>query len=147
MITNMKTKIFSIAALGLTMLGLTSCGEDFLEVSSKTEGTTGNFYASEAAASRALIGCYDGWQRTVSDGPTFAFHYLSELLSDECFGGTGNNDARNSAVVDRFDMGEDNSQQNLHNTLWTSYYAAIYRCNELIKYEEQIEWKVFNVLQ
>ena len=106
----MKTKILSIAALGLLSVGLTSCGNDFLEVSSKTEGTTGNFYSNEAAANRALIGCYDGWQRTVSDGPTFAFHYLSELLSDECFGGTGANDARNSAVVDRFDMNEDNSQ-------------------------------------
>jgi hypothetical protein len=140
MITNMKTKILSIAALGLLSLTLTSCGEDFLEVSSKTEGTTGNFYNNEAAASRALIGCYDGWQRTVSNGPTFAFHYLSELLSDECFGGTGNADARNSAVVDRFDMGEDNSQMNLHNTLWESYYAAIYRVNELIAHESTISW-------
>ena len=136
----MKTKILSIAALGLMSLTLTSCGEDFLEVSSKTEGTTGNFYSNEAAVSRALIGCYDGWQRTVSNGPTFAFHYLSELLSDECFGGTGNADARNSAVVDRFDMGEDNSQQNLHNTLWESYYAAIYRVNELIARSERIAW-------
>lgn len=121
-------------------LTLTSCGEDFLEVSSKTEGTTGNFYNNEAAASRALIGCYDGWQRTVSNGPTFSFHYLSELMSDECFGGTGNADARNSAVVDRFDMGEDNSQTNLHNTLWESYYAAIYLVNELIAHESTIIW-------
>ena len=136
----MKTKILSIAALGLLSVGLTSCGNDFLEVSSKTEGTTGNFYSNEAAANRALIGCYDGWQRTVSNGPTFAFHYLSELLSDECFGGTGNADARNSAVVDRFDMGEDNSQQNLHNTLWESYYAAIYRVNELLTRSEGISW-------
>lgn len=134
------TTLFSIAALGLMSLTLTSCGEDFLEVSSKTEGTTGNFYNNEAAASRALIGCYDGWQRTVSNGPTFAFHYLSELLSDECFGGTGNADARNSAVVDRFDIGEDNSQMNLHNTLWESYYAAIYRVNELIAHEGTIAW-------
>ena len=140
MITNMKTKILSIAALGLLTLTMSSCGEDFLEVSSKTEGTTGNFYSNEAAANRALIGCYDGWQRTVSDGPTFAFHYLSELLSDECFGGTGNADPRNSAVVDRFDMGEDNSQQNLHNTLWKSYYAAIYRVNELLQRAEGIAW-------
>ena len=138
--TNMKTKIFSIAALGMLTLGMTSCGNDFLEVSSKTEGTTGNFYANEAAASRALIGCYDGWQRTVSNGPTFAFHYLSELLADECFGGTGANDARNTAVVDRFDMAEDNSQENLHNTLWTSYYAAIYRVNELLSRTEGITW-------
>lgn len=126
--------------MGLLTLGLTSCGEDFLDVQSKTEGTTGNFYTSESAASRALIGCYDGWQRTVSNGPTFAFHYLSELCSDECFGGTGNNDARNSAVVDRFDIGEDNSQQNLHNTLWESYYAAIYRVNQLIVKENEIAW-------
>jgi len=61
-------------------------------------------------------------------------------LSDECFGGTGANDARNSAVVDRFDMGEDNSQVDLHNTLWESYYAAIYRCNELIQHEDGITW-------
>ncbi len=136
----MKTKIFSIAALGLLAMGMTSCGEKYLEVQSKTEGTTGNYYSSESAAERALIGCYDGWQRTVSDGPTFAFLYLSELLSDECFGGTGNNDARNSAVVDRFDMSQDNSQTNLHNQLWISYYAAIYRCNQLIQSAEGITW-------
>ena len=136
----MKTKILSIAALGLLSVGLTSCGNDFLEVSSKTEGTTGNFYSNEAAANRALIGCYDGWQRTVSDGPTFAFHYLSELLSDECFGGTGANDVRNSAVVDRFDMNEDNSQENLHNQLWIAYYQAIYRVNELLSKTEGISW-------
>lgn len=136
----MKTKIFSLVAMGVFALGMTSCGNDFLEVSSKTEGTTGNFYANEAALSRALIGCYDGWQRTVSNGPTFAFHYLSELLSDQCMGGTGANDARNSAVVDRFDMAEDNSQENLHNTLWTSYYAAIYRVNELLTRSEGITW-------
>ena len=124
--------------MGLATIGLVSCGESFLETQSKTEGTTGNYYTSESAASRALIGCYDGWQRTVSDGPTFAFHYLSELCADECFGGTGNNDARNSAVVDRFDMSEDNSQQNLHNTLWTSYYNAIYRVNQLILSSDQI---------
>jgi hypothetical protein len=140
MITNMKTKILSIAALGLLSVGLTSCGNDFLEVSSKTEGTTGNFYSNEAAANRALIGCYDGWQRTVSEGPTFTFHYLSELLSDECFGGTGATDARNSAVVDRFDMNEDNSQQNLHNQLWISYYQAIYRVNELLSRTKGITW-------
>ena len=136
----MKNKILSLAATALLSLGLASCGESFLDVSSKTEGYTDSYYTNESAAQRALIGCYDGWQRTVSNGPTFAFHFLSELLSDECFGGTGNNDVRNSAVVDRFDMAEDNSQQNLHNTLWESYYAAIYRVNQLLVKENEIQW-------
>lgn len=29
----------------------------------------------------------------------------------------------------------------MHNTLWTSYYAAIFRCNEFIDKGEGIEWK------
>ena len=37
-------------------------------------------------------------------------------------------------------MSEDNSQQNLHNTLWESYYQAIYRCNELIQHEQVTSW-------
>ena len=136
----MKTKIFSIAASSLLTLGLTSCGEDFLEVQSKTEGTTGNYYTSESALSRALVGCYDAWQCTVSNGPVFTLLFMSDLLGDECFGGTGNSDARNSQVVDRFDISEDNSQVDLHNTLWTSYYEAIYTTNELIQHENEVAW-------
>jgi hypothetical protein len=30
---------------------------------------------------------------------------------------------------------------NLYESDWARYYQGIYRCNELIKYEEQIEWK------
>ena len=56
----MKTTIFNIAALGLLSFGLVSCGESFLDVSSKTETTTGNYYKTETDAARALIGCYDG---------------------------------------------------------------------------------------
>ena len=119
---------------------LTSCGDSFLDVTSKTETTTGNYYKSETDAARALIGCYDGWQCTVSSGPTFSFHYASELMGDACFGGTGANDARNSQVMDRFDINQDPSQVNLHNGLWDYYYKAIYRVNELLSHEEEITW-------
>jgi len=136
----MKTYIYNIVALGLLALGMTACSESFLETSSKTESTTDNYFQTETDAYRAVIGCYDGWQCTVSYGPTFSFHYLSELLSDECFGGTGNADSRNTQVLDRFDIGQDNSQTNLFNDLWTYYYQAIYRCNELISHENDINW-------
>jgi len=76
----------------------------------------------------------------VSHGPTFCFQYLTELLSDECLGGTGANDARNSQVVDRWDINQDPSQVDLYNNLWGYYYEAIYRCNELLSHEDQISW-------
>ena len=78
----MKTKIFTIAATALLSLGVTSCGNDFLDVSSKTETSTGNYYKNQSDADRALIGCYDGWQGTVSLGPTFTFQMAAEYMSD-----------------------------------------------------------------
>lgn len=136
----MKSKILNIAALGLIMIGTASCGDSWLEVESKTESTTDNYFKTESDAARALIGCYDGWQCTVSNGPTFSLHYLTELLGDQCLGGTGANDARNSQVVDRWDIAQDPSQVNLFNDLWSYYYQAIYRCNELLSHEDQIAW-------
>ena len=136
----MKKNILKTVALGLLTLGIASCSSDFLDTESKTDTTTGNYFKTETDAARALIGCYDGWQCTVSHGPTFCFLYLSELLSDECYGGTGANDARNSQVVDRFSINEDPSQVDLFNNLWQYYYEAIYRCNELISHENDIAW-------
>ena len=136
----MKTKIFTIAATALLSLGLTACGNDCLDVSSKTETSTGNYYKSQNDADRALIGCYDGWQGTVSLGPTFTFQMAAEYMSDECFGGTGANDGRNSQVVDRFDISQDASQTNIYNDLWEYYYKAIYNCNELLLKTQGTQW-------
>ena len=61
----MKFKL-NILALGLFSLGLASCTDSFLDVESKTESSTGNYYKTESDAYRALVGCYDGWQCTTS---------------------------------------------------------------------------------
>ena len=132
-----KIAFLSILAIG----GLASCSDSWLDVASKTESNSDNFYKTEEDGLRALYACYDGWQRTVSDGPSFSVYQLTETMSDECFGGTGNNDGRNTQILDRFDMNESPSYTDMHNTLWKSYYAAIFRCNEFIDKGEGIEWK------
>ena len=132
-----KIAVLSILAIG----GLASCSDSWLNVASKTESNSDNFYKTEEDGLRALYACYDGWQRTVSDGPSFSVYQLTETMSDECFGGTGNNDGRNTQILDRFDMNESPSYTDMHNTLWKSYYAAIFRCNEFIDKGEGIEWK------
>lgn len=60
-----KFKLYMLG-LGLASMGLASCTAGFLDVESKTESTTDNFYRTESDAWRALIGCYDGWQCTSS---------------------------------------------------------------------------------
>lgn len=133
-----KFKLYMLG-LGLASMGLASCTAGFLDVESKTESTTDNFYRTESDAWRALIGCYDGWQCTSSSAGC-AFYFASEVMADECFAGMGNNDARNYQVLDRFDVNQSPSDMNILETEWTNYYAAVYRCNELLAHESQIAW-------
>lgn len=133
-----KFKLYMLG-LGLASMGLASCTAGFLDVESKTESTTDNFYRTESDAWRALIGCYDGWQCTSSSAGC-AFYFASEVMADECFAGMGNKDARNYQVLDRFDVNQSPSDMNILETEWTNYYAAVYRCNELLAHESQIAW-------
>ena len=121
--------------------GLTSCSDSWLDVESKTESNTGNFYRTQDDAESALIGCYSAWRRTNSYG-TWGFYMCSTLMSDECFAGTGVADTPDYSVVDRFDQSRYAAGTSLLESAWDSYYKCIYRCNELIRYDEngQIEW-------
>ena len=134
---------YNILVLGVTAFaGMTTvaCSESFLDVSSKTESNTENFYKSEKDAWRALIGCYDGW-RQISSNPGKGFYLASTIMSDETYGGTGVPDLRDHQVVDRFDISQSPSDLNMYLQDWKSYYAGVYRCNELITRESQIVWE------
>lgn len=124
---------FNILVLGALGLGfLSSCSENFLDVESKTSLSDQTFYKTQADAEMALIGCYDGYQCTTSNGG-FSFYIASEILSDNCFGGTGNADGRNHQVVDRFDKAQSPSDNNIFNDTWSNYYKGIFRCNTLLQ--------------
>ncbi|MDE6453035.1 MAG: RagB/SusD family nutrient uptake outer membrane protein [Muribaculaceae bacterium] len=132
---------YSIISAGIAAMGLMTgaCADSFLDVSSKTESNTENFYKTEGDAWRALIGCYDGW-RQISSNPGVGFYVASTILSDECYGATGQGDDYKYQIIDGFDLGKDASQQDLYLQDWKVYYAGVYRCNELCVHEDQINW-------
>ena len=135
-----------IAGLFFFMLGVVSCSDSFLDIESKTESTTGTSYKNERDAWRALIGCYDGWRQT-SSAMQVGFYLASETMGYECFGGTGNADGRGYQAIDRFDISQAPSDLNIYEGDWKNYYAAVYRCNELISREEDITWNETNSKQ
>ncbi len=137
----MNKKKQNIIAVGILclILGTASCSDGFLDVESKTESTTGTSYKNERDAWRALIGCYDGWRQT-SSNVQIGFYLGTEIMSYECFGGTGNADGRGYQAIDRFDISQSPADLNMYENDWKNYYAAVYRCNELISREEQIVW-------
>jgi starch-binding outer membrane protein, SusD/RagB family len=122
-------KLYTIA-LGIT-IALAACTDDFLDTEAQSEVLDNNFYKTVADAEMALIGCYDGYQRTSSNG-NLSFYVTSEVLSDNTFGGTGNTDGRGYQLLDRFDPTQSPSDNNMFNGTWTDYYAGIFRCNMLL---------------
>lgn len=135
----MKKIKLNILIAGLSLGLLYSCSDSFLDTSSKVDVTDENFYKTIADAEMALVGCYDGFQITTSNG-NLAFYVVSEILSDNCFGGTGNTDGRAYQLLDRFDMSQSPSDNNIFNGTWTDYYAGIFRCNTLLTKLDDIDF-------
>lgn len=133
-----KIKLYMIL-FGALGMGLFSCSDSFLDVEPETSIFDQNYYKTVDDFEMALVGCYDGFQRTTSDG-SLSFYVTSEVLSDNCFGGTGNTDGRGYQALDRFDISQSPSDNNLFNNTWGDYYAGIFRCNTLLTKMEQIDW-------
>lgn len=127
--------IFS-AAIGIL---LTTACSDFLDSNPITSLVESNYYKTEADAGTALVGCYDGlqniWVKNDHTPPV-----TSNIMSDECFGGTGTGDGFGFQLIDEFDLDRSPSDVNMYNSVWASKYKALYRCNMLLSKLDQIEW-------
>jgi hypothetical protein len=122
----------------LSLLCLSSCS---LETEPITQQTDTNFYKTTADANSALVGCYDGLQVATGASGGVGIPVLSEVMSDDCFGGTGASDGYNYALIDEFDPSRSPSDVDLLNNNWIAYYKAIYRCNVFLMKMDQIDWK------
>lgn len=133
----MKTRhIFLTGTMALSAFAVTSCS---LDTESMTQQNDETAYRNLEAAELALVGCYDGWQRTISSEDVGIF-MLAEFASDQAHGGLGLSDAKNNNAIDQFDLSVAPSYNNLFNADWTNYYNAIFRCNKIIANEDVTDW-------
>jgi len=132
-----KMKNTYIYLLFIGLFSLSSCS---LDTEPLTQLTDTNFYANTDDAYSALVGCYDGLQVATGGIGGLSFPVASEVMSDDCFGGTGNSDGYNFAAVDEFDITRSPSDVDLLNNNWVAYYKALYRCNVFLSKMDQIDW-------
>lgn len=122
----------------LTTYTFSACTKGWLDTNPITDLTEENFYANPSDAYTALVGCYDGLQIIWAEGVSLPV--AAEVLSDNCFGGTGNADGFGYQMLDEFDRLRSPADQNIFGPNWEAYYQAIYRCNMLIGKMDDIEW-------
>ncbi|MGV3766056.1 MAG: RagB/SusD family nutrient uptake outer membrane protein [Chitinophagaceae bacterium] len=123
----------------IAMLLMAACKKSFLDTEDVTIATEQNFYKTPDDAWKALVGVYDGLQRSVGTGGA-SLIVAAEVMSDNAFGGGGNADGFGFQLIDEFDKDRSPSDQNMYADLWASYYRTIYRANMLLSKLDQVNW-------
>ncbi len=114
----------------LMILIATSC-EKYLDVSPYNRKVVGNFYKTPEDGLEALTAAYDVLQWGYYDHIIL----MSEISSDNCYGGGGSSDDQRLQNWDDFVVTVFSNDEP-----WEKYYTGIYRVNVLLQNIDDIEW-------
>lgn len=124
-------KILSIFTILIAFAGLTGC-EDFLDTENLTKKDTTNYPKTSDDADQLLTGVYSMLGRAEPLGFTY---FISEIMSDNCFGG-GDQADKSCKAMDQFKK----SSEDMFRWTWRGRYMGIYRANFLMQALDELEW-------
>lgn len=124
-------KLISIFTIFLAFACLTGC-EDFLDTENLTKKDTSNYPQTASDADQLLVGVYSMLGRAEPLGFTY---FISEIMSDNCFGG-GDQADKSCKAMDQFKK----SSEDMFRWTWRGRYMGIYRANFLVEALDGIEW-------
>lgn len=109
---------------------MASC-EDFLDTKNLTQKDSSNFPKTVDDISQSLVGVYSVFLNDLGQNSSLMF---SEILSDDRFGGGGDND-RKVQALNLFLKTDDN----MFADLWKNQYTGIFRANSLLESIEYVQ--------
>ena len=130
--TTIKTIAASCLVCCGTAIALTSCSDDFLEVTNPKGDFLEDYYKTDEHLQEALIAAYDpihwpDWGLNQYN----ALNIDAEIQADNFWvGGETKNDMQNWHMLFNFEANENNTLS----SLWTVDYSGVKRCNDVIKY-------------
>lgn len=125
----MKKIFFTLIGL----CGLAACSNSFLDSSPMTQTTNENYYKTPQDAWETLVGCYN-----LLPGGYGDFFVISNIASDDCYGGGGYTDAYGNQIWDEF---KDYNDLEINRYTWSGrFYKAIRRCHVLCENLDKIDW-------
>ncbi len=112
--------------IAVSSMLLMSC-ENYLDTENYTKKNTSNYPATLEDAKQVLVGIYSNLNQS-SGSPEKSFFYASQLASDDCFGGGGENDK----LMQALDLLM-NYQTSMLEAFWETRYKGIFRANMAIE--------------
>ena len=127
-------KIFLLILTGAVLAG---CSESFLDTAPLTQKTNTDFYKTPADMEQALTAAYVTLVSVPEGSVLNAYPFvISDLMSDDRFGGGGDNDLTPRAICDFKIDGPD-----MFAGAWVRYYRGIFRCNMLLENIDKPVWE------
>lgn len=124
-------KIIYIVALAIAAMTMAGC-ENFLDTENLTKKDTSNYPQTPEDADQLLVGVYSMLGRCEPLGFSY---FVSEIMSDNCFGG-GDAADRSTKAMDQFKK----SSEDMFRWCWRSRYQGIFRANFLLSQLDGIKW-------
>lgn len=121
-------KIFAIA---LTLVSLTSCTSEWLDVKPTTTTPADNAYTTEAKLDNALVAAYAPLQwLDFTYGEYHPYQFVCDILADDYngVGGSSEGDIPWLHLTNRYQLNAEQAPIGL----WNSLYAGVYRANLVI---------------
>jgi starch-binding outer membrane protein, SusD/RagB family len=116
-----------------TLLLLAGCRESFLDTQDLTKKNSDNYPSTPGEANESLTGVYN---IVPSMGGINNIILISDIMSDDCFGGGGQND-RDPQAMEYFRV----KIPNEYSVPWAQNYKGIFRANSLLNSIGRVHWK------
>jgi starch-binding outer membrane protein, SusD/RagB family len=123
----MKTVKFKYIFIALALVSLSSCSEDFVEVSPEGSFLSENYYADEGQATAALVGVYDAIRKN-SSGFDNLITFMNSGSDDHYAGGGGATDGAGIQAFSTHSL----TAITVPESLWNDHYQGIFRANTLL---------------
>lgn len=118
--------------LSVCALYMTSCSEDFLEVTPQGTLFASTYFTTEDEVEEALIAAYDVLGHQKGIGLAWSpYLVVSEILSDDAY--AGGQDAGDGAEEDEFNTFSISTGNEIAHSIWKKNYYGIYRANFTIE--------------
>lgn len=120
------------------VLALSSCGDDFLDVTSPTETFIEDYYQTKASLDEALVAAYAPlhWYDYGTTYQYNALNFVSEFMSDDLYpNGSSNQDQPMLQLMFNYSC----TPTVTLTGIWSDSYSGVKRSNDVIKYADWVE--------
>lgn len=117
--------------LFITIIALGACSDEFLDRAPFNQKVDDNFYNTPDEAFQGLVAAYD----VLQDDNYGNILLISEIASDNSFGGAGASDGFGQNYWDWFEAEHDQNA-----IPWEKYYQGIYRANVILSKLDGVNW-------